>query len=39
MIKWISSLASAMLFIIVLGAVARLLWALLQLGWLGFGLF
>jgi hypothetical protein len=38
MLKWISSLVSAVLFVMVLGVVARLLWSMLELGWTLFGL-
>jgi hypothetical protein len=39
MIKWLSTILSAILFVIVLGAVARVFWALAQIGWSWFGLF
>jgi hypothetical protein len=38
MLKWISTILSTLLFLMLLGVAARLLWALLQIGWSLFGL-
>lgn len=39
MIKWLFTILSVILYAIVIGVIARIFWALVQIGWSWFGLF